>query len=78
MAVGKACWESLLGHLHTTAWDMGTKAIILRILFLMPVRQTQNAVCVDRYTLGGFYLAKYEDSPVGAFEEVSPFLRRIH
>ena len=23
-----------------------------------------------RYTLGGFYLARYSDSPVGAFEEV--------
>jgi hypothetical protein len=23
-----------------------------------------------RYTLGGFYLARYDDSPVGAFEEV--------
>lgn len=23
-----------------------------------------------RHTLGGFYLARYEDSPVGAFEEV--------
>ena len=22
------------------------------------------------YTLGGFYLARYEDSPVGAFDEV--------
>ena len=25
---------------------------------------------MDRYTLGGFYLARYEDSPVGAFDEV--------
>lgn len=24
-----------------------------------------------RYTLGGFYLARYSDSPVGAFDEVS-------
>ncbi len=23
-----------------------------------------------RYTLGGFYLARYSDSPVGAFDEV--------
>ena len=27
-----------------------------------------NVKC--RYTLGGFYLARYDDSPVGAFEEV--------
>ena len=27
--------------------------------------------CVlDRYTLGGFYLARYDDSPVGPFDEV--------
>ncbi len=24
----------------------------------------------NRYTLGGFYLARYADSPVGAFDEV--------
>ena len=25
-----------------------------------------------RYTLGGFYLARYSDSPVGKFDEVKP------
>ena len=29
------------------------------------------SMCIAyRYTLGGFYLARYSDSPVGAFEEV--------
>ena len=27
---------------------------------------------MPRYTLGGFYLARYSDSPVGAFDEVTP------
>lgn len=29
-----------------------------------------------RYTLGGVYLARYEDSPAGAFEEVSQQLQK--
>jgi hypothetical protein len=29
-----------------------------------------NALIIYRYTLGGFFLANYEDSPVGAFDEV--------
>ena len=41
----------------------------------VPVRGKKDSVGVDRYTLGGFYLAKYEDSPVGAFEEVSSPLK---
>jgi len=29
-----------------------------------------NALIIYRYTLGGFFLASYDDSPVGAFDEV--------
>ena len=28
-------------------------------------------VCARSYTLGGLYLARYTDSPAGAFDEVS-------
>jgi hypothetical protein len=31
--------------------------------------------CCGRYTLGGFYLARYTDSPVGPFDEVSSMVR---
>jgi hypothetical protein len=31
--------------------------------------------CCGRYTLGGFYLARYTDSPVGPFDEVSGMVR---
>ena len=27
-------------------------------------------IYICRYTLGGFYLARYSDSPVGKFDEV--------
>eukprot|EP00955_Chlamydomonas_euryale_P003976 41020-Chlamydomonas_euryale.AAC.1 len=30
---------------------------------------TPAVFCVERYTLGGFYLARYNDSPVGQFDE---------
>lgn len=30
-----------------------------------------NVVLLIRHTLGGFYLARYEDSPAGTFDEVS-------
>lgn len=33
---------------------------------------------VRRYTLGGFYLARYTDSPVGAFDEVCAAARQRH
>lgn len=31
-----------------------------------------------RYTLGGFYLARYSDSPVGAFDEVISNSCNVH
>jgi hypothetical protein len=43
---------------------------------LQPVVITRpSALC--RYTLGGFYLARYSDSPVGAFDEVCGAAARI-
>lgn len=31
----------------------------------------KGIINLPRYSLGGFYLAKYDDSPAGPFEEVS-------
>jgi hypothetical protein len=39
-------------------------------LILKPLINLMNALIIYRYTLGGFFLANYEDSPVGAFDEV--------
>ena len=45
-------------------WGIPPCAMPAWLFFLM-------SMCIAyRYTLGGFYLARYSDSPVGAFEEV--------
>lgn len=50
-------WLAYLGKKQCTAW----------LCMSMSVHQQRASF---RYTLGGFYLARYSDSPVGAFDEV--------
>ena len=49
------------------------KGPICEVFGKLPHRSEIEIIC--RYTLGGFYLAKYDESPVGPFEEVSCFCR---
>lgn len=43
---------------------------VLVQLAFQPTCYVFMLVFIDRYTLGGFYLARYDDSPAGEFDEV--------
>lgn len=52
---------------------LGMYVTLIKFYFIFLLWNFDFVTIIYRYTLGGFFLASYEDSPVGVFDEVMFF-----